>query len=128
MRTGYTVVLSMLAGATLGAAAVQGLHAQGKGPVYQISEIDVVDGPAYIKEYAPRGKVVIQDHGGRFVALGGKTTTVEGDPPKGRVAIIAWDSMEKLQGYLDSPAYKEVKPIRDKYAKVRTFAVEGLAN
>ena len=128
MRTGYTVALSMFAGAVFGAAAVQGLHAQGKGPVYQISEIDVTDAQGYIKDYAPRGKVVIQDHGGRFVALGGKTTTVEGEPPKGRVAIIAWDSMEKLQGYLDSAAFKEIKPIRDKYAKVRTFAVEGLSN
>jgi hypothetical protein len=30
MKTRYTVALSMLAGATLGAAAVQGLHAQAK--------------------------------------------------------------------------------------------------
>jgi hypothetical protein len=32
MKTHYTVALAMVAGFGLGAVAVQGLHAQGKGP------------------------------------------------------------------------------------------------
>jgi len=41
MKTRYTVVLSMIAGAALGSAAIQALHAQGKPPVYLVTEIDV---------------------------------------------------------------------------------------
>src|SRR5690349_18677675 len=43
----------MLAGAGLGAAAVQGLHAQAKPVAYVISEIDVTDKDAYAREYVP---------------------------------------------------------------------------
>ena len=41
MKTRYTVALSMIAGAALGAAAIQGLHAQAKPPVYAVAEITV---------------------------------------------------------------------------------------
>jgi hypothetical protein len=47
-----------------------------------------------------------------------------GDPAKGRVAIIAWESAEKAQAYRDSAAFKELLPIRDKLAKFRGFTVE----
>jgi hypothetical protein len=43
MKTRYTVVLSMIAGAALGGAAIQGLHAQAKPPVYLVTEIDVTN-------------------------------------------------------------------------------------
>jgi len=128
MRTRYTVVLSMLAGAALGAFAVQGLRAQAKPPVYLVSEIEVLDSAAYLKEYAPRARASIQQHGGRFVALGGKTTAIEGEPPKPRIAIIAWDSIDTLQAYWNSGEFKDIKSVRDKYSKFRSFAVEGLAN
>jgi hypothetical protein len=39
MKTCYTVVLSLLAGAAVGAAAVQGLHAQAKPKAYQVTEL-----------------------------------------------------------------------------------------
>jgi hypothetical protein len=37
MKTYYTVALSMFAGAALGAAAIQGLQAQAKPPVYTVT-------------------------------------------------------------------------------------------
>ena len=43
MKTKYTVALSMLAGAMLGAAAIQGLHAQTKPPIYYVAEIDTAN-------------------------------------------------------------------------------------
>jgi len=33
---------------------------------------------------------------------------------------------EKFQAYRDSTAFKDLKPIREKVAKFRTFVVEGL--
>jgi hypothetical protein len=43
MNRSVTIGLAMLAGAALGAAAVEGLHAQAKPPVYQVVEIDVLN-------------------------------------------------------------------------------------
>ena len=58
---------------------------------------------------------------------GQNVTTLEGDAPKRRVALIAWDSIEKLQTYRNSVAFKELRTtVGDKYAKFRSFTVEGI--
>jgi hypothetical protein len=54
MKNYYTIALSMLAGAALGAAVIQGLHAQAKPPVYHVAEIDATNPETYGKEYAPK--------------------------------------------------------------------------
>ena len=128
MKTHYTVALAMFVGFGLGAVAVQGLQAQAKPPVYYISEIDTSNPEAWAKDYAPRAQAVIKAAGGRFLAAGQKVTAIEGEPPKARVAITAWDSAEQIQAWRNSPAFKELLPIREKYGKVRSFTVEGLAN
>jgi uncharacterized protein (DUF1330 family) len=125
MNRHITVGLAMIAGAAIGAAAVQTLHAQAKPPVYQITEIDVLNQEAYLKDYAPKAQAVIKAAGGKFLAAGGKTTTIEGEPPKSRVVLQQWDSLEKIQAYRNSAAFKELLPIRDKLAKFRSFVVEG---
>jgi uncharacterized protein (DUF1330 family) len=126
MRTRYTVTLAMLAGFGLGAVAVQGLHAQAKPPVYYVAEIEPTNLESYTKEYAPKAQAVIKAAGGRFLAAGQKVTAIEGDPPRPRVAIIAWDSMEQIQAWRNSAAFKELLPTREKMAKFRGFTVEGL--
>ncbi len=127
MRTHLTVALSMLAGAAVGAVAVQGLHAQTKPPVYQITEIVAANPEAYVKDYVPRAQAVIKAAGGRILAAGG-ATAVEGEPPKSRVVVTAWDSSEKFQAYRNSAAFKELLPVREKLAKFRSFTVEGASN
>ena len=41
MNTYLTVSVAMLTGIAIGGVAIQGLHAQGKPPVYLITEVDV---------------------------------------------------------------------------------------
>src|SRR4051812_35643533 len=107
MKTHHTVALAMFVGFGLGAVAVQGLHAQAKPPVYQIVEIDVMDQAAYVKDYAPKAQAAIKPSGGKFLAAGGKTTSIEGEPPKSRVVLQQWESLEKIQAYRDSAAFKD---------------------
>ena len=133
MKIRYTVVLSVIAGAALGGAAVQGLHVQAKPPVYYIAEIDVTNPDAYGKEYAPKAQALIKSHGGRQLAIGGTggagakaVTALDGAPPK-RAVVQVWDSMEKLQAWRNDPQFKELRQIGGKYATFRSFAVEGLA-
>ena len=126
MKSQYMITLAVVAGFGLGAVAVQGLHAQAKPPVYYIAEIDVTNVDAYTKEYAPKVQALIKAGGGRLLAAGQKVTSIEGAPPKPRVAVQVWDSMEKIQAWRNSAEFKELRKIGDKYAKFRTFTVEGL--
>jgi uncharacterized protein (DUF1330 family) len=126
MKTHYSLTLAMLAGFGLGAVAVQGLHAQAKPPVYQVVEIDALDLETYVKDYVPKAQAAIKAAGGKFLAAGGKTTTIEGEPPKSRVVIQQWDSLEKVQAYRNSTAFRDLLALRDKLAKFRSFVVEGV--
>jgi uncharacterized protein (DUF1330 family) len=126
MKTHYTIALAMFAGVGLGAAAVQGLHAQAKPPVYSVAEIDIVDQAAY-STYVPKAQAAIKAGGGKLLAAGGTITAVDGAPPKSRVVIQQWDSLEKYQAYRNSAAFKDLLPMREKVAKWRTFVVEGVA-
>jgi uncharacterized protein (DUF1330 family) len=125
MKTQYTVALSVLAGAALGAAAIQGIHAQAKPPVYTVTEIDVKNVDAYMKEYVPVVQPIIKKAGGTLLAASLKVTALEGTPPK-RVAINRWDSLEAAQALYNSAEYKAAQKIGDKYAAFRRYAVEGL--
>jgi uncharacterized protein (DUF1330 family) len=127
MKTQYTIALAMLAGFGLGTVAVQGLHAQAKVPVYQVTEVEIIDPEAYSKDYVPKASAAIKAAGGKFLAVGGKTTALDGEPPKSRIVIQQWDSIEQIKAYRSSAAFKELLPIRDKLAKFRTYAVEGIA-
>ena len=125
MNSKIKMTLAALAGAFLGAAAIQALHAQAKPPVYTVTEIDVTNVDAYMKEYVPIVQPIIKKGGGKLLAASLKITAIEGTAPK-RVAINVWDSLEKAQALYTSPEYKEAQKIGDKYAKFRRYAVEGL--
>ena len=126
MKTKYAVAAAAIAGFGMGAVAIEGLHAQAKPPVYYIAEIEVTNLEAYTKEYAPKAQATIKAHGGRLLTAGQNVTAIEGTPPKQRVAVQQWDSMEKIKAWRDSKEYKEARKIGDKYAKFRAFAIEGL--
>jgi uncharacterized protein (DUF1330 family) len=125
MKTHYTVALAMLAGFGLGAIAIQEMQAQANPPVYSVAEIDIVDQAAYAG-YVLKAQAAIKAAGGKVLAAGGKITVIDGEPPKSRVVIQQWDSLEKFQAYRSSVAFKDLLPIREKIAKFRTFVVDGV--
>jgi uncharacterized protein (DUF1330 family) len=131
MRSTYKIAVAVTAGVAIGALAVQGLHAQAKPRVYFVAEIDVTNPDAYAKEYAPKAQAIIKAAGGRFLAIGGSAATTgtvtafDGDAPK-RVVVQVWDSMEKIRAWRANPEYVELRKVGEKYAKFRSFAVDGL--
>jgi uncharacterized protein (DUF1330 family) len=125
MKAQYSVPLAMLAGIGIGAVAVQTLHAQAKPPVYFIAEIEVTDIDGYTKEYAPKVQGTVKAAGGRLLAAGQKVTAFEGNAPK-RAVVQVWESLEKIQAWRDTAEFKENRKIGDKYAKFRSYAIEGL--
>jgi uncharacterized protein (DUF1330 family) len=127
MKMQYAVTLSLMTGVAIGAVAIDRLHAQAKPPVYVVAEIDVTDLDNYVKEYAPKAQAAIKAGGGRLLAVGQNAIAVEGAPPAKRVAIQEWPSMEKYKEYRASGALADARKIGDKYAKFRSWAIEGLA-
>jgi uncharacterized protein (DUF1330 family) len=127
MRTRFVIALAVAAGVGIGAAAVEELHAQAKPPAYAVVEIDVTNQEAFLKEYSPIAGKAIVDGGGKYLARGGKIAAIEGDPPKPRTVVIAFDSLDQVQATFASTAYREARKIGDKYAKWHIWAVEGLA-
>ena len=127
MKTNYKLALRLLAGAALGAAAIQGLHAQAKPPAFQIVEVTVNDQDGFSKEFLPAIAKVHQEVGGKFLARGGKTVSFQGAPPAPRIVLIQYDNMEKLQAALGSAAMKSAVAVGNKYATQRIYGVEGLA-
>ena len=128
MKNRTKLVLGLVAAFGLGGAVVEGLHAQAKAkpPVYYVVEVDVTNVEAYTKEYAPKAQALIRKSGGRPLAAGQNVMTFEGQPPKPRVAVIAWDSFDAIKAWRSTAEYKESRKIGDKYAKFRAFAVEGM--
>jgi uncharacterized protein (DUF1330 family) len=125
MRTRYTIVLSMIAGAALGGAAMQGVHAQlAAKKAYTVTELETID-PKAAAEFAARVPKMQEAAGGRNLRTGGgKITGMEGPPPQ-RVAITEWDSLEKAQAFFKSKEWADLAPERDKALKtVRRYAVE----
>jgi uncharacterized protein (DUF1330 family) len=132
MKTKYTVALSMLAGISIGAFAIERLHAQVKPPVYLVTEIDVTNPEAYGKEFAPKAQASIKAAGGRQIAIGGAggagakgVTAISGAAPPKRAVIQQWDSMEALMAWYNGAEYQAALKIGEKYATFRRYAVEG---
>jgi uncharacterized protein (DUF1330 family) len=126
MKTRHAVAFSMLAGIAIGAVVIEGIRAQTGAPVYYIVETEVTNLDGYQKEYLPRLEASIKAFGGQILASGTKVASVEGAPPKPRVAIVVWDDVENIQTWRDSPQFKEVRVLGDKVAKFRAFTVEGV--
>ena len=127
MNLKFRMTLAVVAGAALGGAVIQALHAQAKPPIYAIVEVnEISDAAAYSKvSQRPNTGTVSVQMGGRYLARGGKITALDGAPPQ-RYVIIAFDSLEKAQAWYNSPGQKEVIAIRTKSTKSRSFLVEGL--
>jgi len=127
MNTNFKIVLAVVAGAALGGAAMQALHAQAKPKAYSVIETEVLDAAA-LAAYLPPIEAAVRAAGGRIFTAGGRTIAFVGEPPK-RVAIAEWDSLEQAQAFVNSAAFKNLAPQRDKATKViRNYAVEATAN
>ncbi|WP_342726260.1 DUF1330 domain-containing protein [Bradyrhizobium sp. B097] len=118
--------MTLLAGVTIGAIAVHGLHAQGaKLKAYTVSEIEVLD-PSAQAAYLPAARKAIEAaHGRALRTAAGRVVQIEGGPPPKSAAIVEWDSMDDAVAFYKSKAWSDLAPQRDKATKViRRYVVE----
>jgi len=77
------------------------------------------------EEYAKLSPAIIEKFGGRFLARGGRSTTLEGPPAPGRVVVIEFPSYERAQAFYNSPEYVAARKVRAGAAKAQFVLVEG---
>jgi len=126
MKKAYAIAIALVTGIGIGGMGVQTLHAQAKPPAYTVGEIDVKDEAGFTKEYLPKVQGLIKEMGGKYLA-GGKAKGYGGDPPKSRIVILQWASMDQADQYLTSDKLKEFRKIGEKYASFRNYAIEGVS-
>jgi uncharacterized protein (DUF1330 family) len=128
MATLIKTALALMTGVLLGVIGFNALHAQTKAlPAYWVTEVlEMQDQAAFMKAIQAVPPTV-QKFGGRYIVLGGQLTADVGPVPK-RIAIVAFDSMDKAQGWLTDPTAKGLRDEVNKHAKTRAYTVEGTAN
>ena len=128
MKTNRKLALAVLVGISIGVAGAEAIHAQqGKTPPgYVIAEVDVTD-PTTMQKYGEKVPETLAPFNHHYLVRTSKIQTLEGEPPKGGIVLIDFDSAEKAREWYDSPAYAAIRPIRQSAAKSRIFIVEGVA-
>ncbi|UPK05058.1 DUF1330 domain-containing protein [Bradyrhizobium sp. 170] len=125
MKTSFAVVSALVAGIGIGGFGVNSIHAQAKPPVYMIEDNTVRDPQGFAQEFAPLARESLRVYGGRYLG-GGGGVSVDGEPPKGRVVLVQWDSMEQMTKWRHSPEYSKARAVGEKYGSFRIFAVDGV--
>lgn len=94
-------------------------------PAYVAVQIDIHDPESYARyrELAPPSIIA---YGGRYIARGGKVTTLEGDWHPTRFVLLEFPSVERARAWWASPEYAEAKRLRQASASTEMIVVEGL--
>ena len=128
MKTHLKLALAVLAGVLIGVAGARAIHAQRAKtpPGYVIAEVEITD-PTTLQKYGEKAPQIVESFNGHYVVRGGDIQALEGEPPKGYIVVIGFDSVQKAREWYDSPAYAAIRPFRQKSTKSRLFIVEGEA-
>lgn len=94
-------------------------------PAYLIADIEVLDPVAY-ETYRQQVPATIAAHGGRYLARGGQTRTLEGAWVPARLVILEFPDMARFQAWWDSPAYQPLRALRERATQSTLVVTEGL--
>jgi uncharacterized protein (DUF1330 family) len=125
MNTKSKIAIAAIAGAALGATAMQGLHAQAQAKLkaYSIGELEPLGSPD--PTYLTTVRKAITEAHGRSLRTLGRIEHIEGAAAPKRVAIVEWDSMDDALAFYKSKAWTDLAPERDKAQKtIRRYVVE----
>jgi uncharacterized protein (DUF1330 family) len=93
---------------------------------YLIADIEVQDAEAF-DEYRKLVPATLEPFGGMYIVRGGAVTPLEGGWEPKRVVMLEFPSMDALQSWYNSDAYKAPKALRGRASISRVVAVEGIA-
>ena len=91
---------------------------------YVLNDMEITD-PALFEEYKKLSPATVAQYGGRFLARGGRSETLEGDWSPKRLVIIEFPSVEQARAWADSPEYAPAKRLRHLASKSNLIVIEG---
>ncbi len=92
---------------------------------YVIVDIDVHD-PVGYEEYKKLAPAAVELYGGKYIARGGKTETLEGNWAPGRLVILQFEDSEQAKKWLNSDEYRQARTIRHKTARSKMVVIDGV--
>jgi uncharacterized protein (DUF1330 family) len=99
--------------------------AAGVKRAYLLVQADVTNAEQY-SEYAKVAPDIVAKYGGRYLARGGRTVTLEGPPARSRVVVIEFPSVEAAERFYRSPEYTAARRLREGAAQAQFVIVEAL--
>ena len=93
---------------------------------YVVVEVEVSDPEAYVP-YVEGATTSVASSGGRYLARGGRTESLEGDPPRSRVVVLEFPDLEAATAWYHSDAYQAIVALRTRNSDGGAFIVEGVA-
>jgi uncharacterized protein (DUF1330 family) len=109
--------------AALGAGRVRARQDSSR-KAYILVQVDVTK-PQQYAEYMKLSPGIIEKFGGRFLARGGRTATLEGPPARSRVVVVEFPSYERAEEFYNSPEYVAARQVRAGAASAQFVLVEG---
>lgn len=92
---------------------------------YVIARVEVTDRQRY-KKYLELTPATIAKFGGRFIARGGETLSLEGPEETRRIVILEFPSLERVRQWYHSEDYQAAKKFRAGAAKGEFLAIDGI--
>lgn len=92
---------------------------------YLIFDIHVTDPETYA-EYKDLAPAAIAMYGGKYLARGGRTETLEGEWQPGRMVILEFPTVEQAKAWLESAEYAPARRLRHAAATSKMVLVEGV--
>ena len=94
-------------------------------PAYVVAEVNITNPEGY-KEYTAVVPATIAKFGGKFLARGGKCTSLEGEWPECRRVIIEFPTAQAARDWFNSPDYEKPKALRKANSSGRLLLIEGV--
>jgi uncharacterized protein (DUF1330 family) len=92
---------------------------------YIVLDIEVHD-PIGYDEYKKLAPAAVELYGGKYIARGGKTETLEGTWSPSRLVILQFENSEQAKQWLNSPEYSAARKMRHQTANSQMIVIEGL--
>ncbi len=85
-----------------------------------------VNDSSKLEEYKARVAPIVQQHGGRYVVLGGKVELVEGTWRPAFPVMIEFPTLEQAHRWYHSEEYREIKALRLTAGRFNAVFIEGI--
>ncbi|MEU6669102.1 DUF1330 domain-containing protein [Streptomyces sp. NPDC046727] len=94
-------------------------------PAYAIAHLQEAAPHPEIADYIERITATFEPYGGRFLVHAAQHEVKEGSWP-GHVVVISFPGITEARAWWDSPAYKEIAPLRSRHIDGDIILVPGV--